>query len=192
MKTLKIDRTAIADLSTDSANVRRHPDRNVEAIKASLKRFGQQHPIVVDSKNVVRVGNGRLEAMKQLGWTECWVIRTDLTDSELVAYSIADNRTSELAAWDLDGLDITLKDLAENGVSLDDVGFSENDLALLLGPSEWAKAEKKNADPPAYQSEGYTEKIVVVVSDMTKRAAVTIAIKDILEKHGWTDCARVV
>jgi ParB-like chromosome segregation protein Spo0J len=190
MKTLKVERIAITSLVTDPSNVRRHPDRNVDAIKASLQRFGQQHPIVVDSKNVVRVGNGRLEAMKKLGWTECWVVRTDLTDAELAAYAIADNRTSELAAWDLDGLDITLKELTKSGINLDDVGFNEGDLADLLGPADWKKAEKKG-EGEAGEKE-YTEKIVVVVSDMTKRAAITNAIKGILEKEGWTQFARVI
>jgi ParB-like chromosome segregation protein Spo0J len=190
MKNLKVERIAITSLVTDPSNVRRHPDRNVAAIKSSLNRFGQQHPIVVDSKNIVRVGNGRLEAMKQLGWTECWVVRTDLSDADLAAYAIADNRTSELASWDLDGLDITLKDLNENGINLEDIGFSEGDLASLLGPSEWKKAEKKGQGEASEKE--YTEKIVVVVSDMTKRAAITLAIKDILEKQGWTEHARVI
>src|SRR5882672_6875465 len=82
-------------LSFDPANVRRHSARNVEAIIASLRRFGQQIPLVVDGANIVRVGNARLQAMKELGWTHCQVIRTNLTGAELIAYSIADNRTGD-------------------------------------------------------------------------------------------------
>lgn len=60
----------IAELSPDPANARRHPTHNLDAIKASLRRFGQQKPIVVDQDNVVRAGNGLLEAAKAIGWTE--------------------------------------------------------------------------------------------------------------------------
>ena len=57
----------IDSLTPDPANVRRHPDNNLEAIKASLKRFGQQKPIVVDSADVIRAGNGTWAAAKALG-----------------------------------------------------------------------------------------------------------------------------
>ena len=189
---LKVEKVLLTALAADPENVRKHGDRNIQAIKASLGRFGQQHPIIVDSSDVVRVGSGRLEAMRQLGWTECYVIRTNLPDSEIAAYAIADNRTSELASWDLDGLDSALKEISESGVKLEDIGFSQGDLEALLGPAEWKKAETTGAEPPGYQAGGYKEKIVVVVSDMTKRALITAAIKGILETQGWTDCAHVI
>ena len=66
---MNIEQLAIASLSPDPANARRHPERNLEQIKASLRRFGQQKPIVVDAANVVRAGNGTLAAAKSLGWT---------------------------------------------------------------------------------------------------------------------------
>lgn len=102
--TLAIQRRKVSELANDPGNVRKHDDRNIEAIMASLQRFGQQLPIVIDSSNVVRVGNGRLEAARRLGWTEIDVVQTDLKGADAVAFSIADNRTSELADWDLDML----------------------------------------------------------------------------------------
>lgn len=59
-------------LVPDPNNTRAHPKENIDAIKASLKRFGQVLPILVrDSDSQVVAGNGTLEAMKELGWTEC-------------------------------------------------------------------------------------------------------------------------
>lgn len=61
-ETMDIERVPIATLHHDPANVRRHPEKNLDAIKASLARFGQQKPIVVSSDNVVVAGNGTLAA----------------------------------------------------------------------------------------------------------------------------------
>jgi len=52
----------------DPANVRKHNERNLTAIAASLRRFGQQKPIIIDGDNIVRAGNGTLAAAKKLGW----------------------------------------------------------------------------------------------------------------------------
>jgi ParB-like chromosome segregation protein Spo0J len=118
----------ISSLSQDPSNARKHPDRNLEQIKASLRRFGQQKPIVVDATNTVRAGNGTLAAAIALGWTSIAIVRSDLPKTELTAYAIADNRTAELAEWDAQILSATLAD-----PEIGDVGFSEKELADLLG-----------------------------------------------------------
>lgn len=97
---MEIERVEIGELSPDPANVRRHPAENIEAIAASLRRWGQQKPVVVDGQNVVRAGNGTLLAARELGWTHLDVVRSELTGAEAAAYSIADNRTAELAEWE--------------------------------------------------------------------------------------------
>jgi len=125
---MTVETVLIDSLSLDPANVRKHGERNLEAIKASLRRFGQQKPIVVDSRGVVRAGNGTLEAAKALGWREIQIVRSDLPPTELTAYSIADNRTAELAAWDTEAL---AKLLSEQ--ELGDVGFDADELAKLSG-----------------------------------------------------------
>jgi ParB-like chromosome segregation protein Spo0J len=94
----EIQTVPIDSVSPDPANVRKHGVRDIDAIKASLKRFGQQHPILVDKRGVVRAGNGRLEAMRQLGWSEVEVVYTDLEGAELAAFAIADNRVRRRGA----------------------------------------------------------------------------------------------
>lgn len=64
---MKTERVTVASLLFDPANVRKHGERNLDAIKASLARFGQQKPIVVDGDGIVRAGNGTLIAAEQLG-----------------------------------------------------------------------------------------------------------------------------
>ncbi len=71
METLRVARVPIASLHTDAANARLHGDANLDAIAGSLARFGQAEPLVVQrGTNRVIAGNGRLVAMKKLGWTE--------------------------------------------------------------------------------------------------------------------------
>lgn len=130
---LKLETVSIADLIQDPANVRTHSERNLETIKASLAKFGQQTAIVIDQNNVVVAGNGRLMAAKELGWESLQCVRTSLTGTELTAYVIADNRTAELASWDLSGLDAMLESLAAEDFAIEEIGFSEDEIDKLMG-----------------------------------------------------------
>jgi ParB-like chromosome segregation protein Spo0J len=130
---MQIERIEIAKLSGDPANARRHNEQNIATIVASLKRFGQQKPIVIDSSDCVRAGNGTLEAARSLGWTYLDCVRTDLKGSDAIAYAIADNRTAELAEWDDDVLAATLNGLlADDPDLLNAAGFSEEELDKML------------------------------------------------------------
>jgi ParB-like chromosome segregation protein Spo0J len=130
---MDVERVSIDSISHDPANLRLHPERNVAAIKASLRRFGQQKPIVVDGKGVVRAGNGTLQAARELGWSEIAIVRTDLEGVEAVAYAIADNRTAELAEWNVPDLATTLESFRLADFDLSLVGFTTADLDALLG-----------------------------------------------------------
>jgi DNA modification methylase len=129
---LSIRRVPLAALHQDPANARAHGERNLEAIRASLARFGQAEPLVVQ-KSTGRIvgGNGRLVAMKALGWTEADVVELEIDDLQATALGIALNRTAELADWDPAALSKILESLSAEG-ALDGVGFSEKEMAALL------------------------------------------------------------
>jgi ParB-like chromosome segregation protein Spo0J len=129
---MKIQSVSIDSVMVDPANVRLHPERNMETIKASLARFGQQKPLVVDGDNIVRAGNGTLEAARALGWSDIKIIRTPLKGSEATAYAIADNRSSELAEWDDTALATTLRALQSEEFDLGAVGYDDDELSDLL------------------------------------------------------------
>lgn len=120
---MKVEKVKIDTLFNDPANARKHDKKNLDAIKGSLVRFGQQKPIVVNSKGIVLAGNGTLEAAKILGWSHISVVRTELTGTDATAYALADNRTAELAAWDDDILGKTLQSLRELDFPIEDIGF---------------------------------------------------------------------
>lgn len=119
----------LSDLNLDPANARKHNKKNLAAIKASLTSFGQVEPLVVrKATKTVIGGNGRLEAMRDLGWTECAIVEVDLDSTQATALGVALNRTSELAEWNEDTLGKLLHGLREDGLDLGDLGFELKDL----------------------------------------------------------------
>ena len=123
-------------LLKDPRNAREHPDKNMEAIQASLKKFGQRKPIVVQKTSkgelIVRAGNGTLAATKKLrrDWIAAVVIEED--DHQAMAFAIADNRSAELAAWDEYELSSILSELVDNGFDTNCIGFSDKELTKIL------------------------------------------------------------
>ena len=123
-------RVNLDSLTIDPVNARKHDERNLSTIRGSLRRFGQQHPIIVDRDNVVVAGNGRLEAMRAEGWADCLVVYTDLSGIDRAAFAIADNRTAELAEWDTEVLASMLDQMdAEIQAA---AGFSEQEIAEIM------------------------------------------------------------
>jgi len=130
---LQIERRSVHDLSNDPANARKHNDRNIDAIISSLRRFGQQKPIVIDRNNIVRAGNGTLEAARRLGWESIDCVTTSLQGSDAIAYAIADNRTSELAEWDSEVLAAQLNGLLTDDEELANAaGFTAQEIEAML------------------------------------------------------------
>ena len=87
---LSLRRVKLDSLHLDPANARAHDQRNLDSIKASLQRFGQAEPLVVRLNNSrVIGGNGRVEAMRSLGWTECDVVELDIDETQATALGIA-------------------------------------------------------------------------------------------------------
>jgi DNA modification methylase len=139
----------IDSVTFDPANVRKHGERNLATIRASLLRFGQQKPIVVDANGVVRAGNGTLAAAKALGWKEIAIVRSSLAGSDATAYAIADNRTAELAEWDDDALAQTLAALEiEDEALREAAGFDADELAKLVDATVEVE-EDEVPEPPA-------------------------------------------
>jgi DNA modification methylase len=129
---MQTQRVKIDTLTLDPANVRRHPAKNLDTIKASLTRFGQQRPVLVNAKGIIIAGNGTVMAAKALGWDHINIVRTALDGSEATAYAIADNRTAELAEWDDNALAQQLAALQIEDAELAKAsGFDDKEIAAL-------------------------------------------------------------
>lgn len=136
----------IDGLAEDPANLRLHGERSVAAIKASLARFGQRKPIVVDAAGVTIAGAGVLRAARELGWrTVAAVAHDDLSPADRLAYGIADNRTAELSEWDHPALLAVLGGLSP--ADLEGTGFTAADLADLEAAGEQPTAQDEPPEP---------------------------------------------
>lgn len=128
----------LADLSPDPANARTHDRANLDAIKGSLRAYGQRKPVVVNRRTgLIEAGNGTLAAARELGWSHLAVVSVDDDPNTAAGYSIADNRTAELAGWDTDALDNLLRE----------VQTGDDDLAAMLDDLA-AEYELASAAPP--------------------------------------------
>lgn len=120
----------IIEIKTDElipyANNPRNNDAAVDAVAASIKEFGFKVPIVIDAGKVIVAGHTRLQAAKKLKMdvVPC-IMADDLTEQQIKAYRLADNRVAELAAWDMEKLNIELEAL-EN-IDMTAFGFEEFD-----------------------------------------------------------------
>ncbi len=159
----------ITILTSDPANARKHSQRNIDAIKASLSRFGQVKPIVTH-KNATTViaGNGTLEAAKQLGWKKIAVVRSGLEGMDATAFGIADNRTAELATWDLDVLDKLTTSLDED--LMEASGFLDGELDRLLAKD----TERGGAD----HAKGMTRSEEDYANDTVKTFVIYLSLGD--------------
>ncbi len=136
---------SISKLVPDPNNARVHPERNLEAIKASLLLYGQVKPLVVRrATNVVIAGNGTLEAAKLLGWTKLAVNYVDMNEVEAAGYGLADNRSAELAGWDFEVVARLVK--LQEEAKVNPVGWTAEEL-IVLRTQDWSAPTEEPAAP---------------------------------------------
>lgn len=121
---LEIKEMRVSDIIPYENNPRKN-DGAVEAVANSIKEFGFKVPIIVDKENVIVAGHTRLKAAELLGLETVPVIRADdLTEEQVNAFRLADNKTGELAEWDFTKLEEELSQL-EN-IDMTQFGFDES------------------------------------------------------------------
>lgn len=122
---------AIDSIRLDPRNARKHGDRNRRAIRHSLQTFGQQKPISVDADGIILAGNGTYAEAVGLGWQFIAIARSHLRGMEARAYALADNRTGELADWDVEELRATLDELQDENFDIDGLEINDEDIEKL-------------------------------------------------------------
>lgn len=104
------------------ANNPRNNDEAVDKVAASIKEYGFKVPIVIDKENVIVTGHTRLKAAKKLKLDKVpCIMADDLTDAQIKAFRLADNKVSEFSTWDFEKLELELEDLGE--IDMSEFGF---------------------------------------------------------------------
>jgi DNA modification methylase len=139
-------------------NPRTHSKEQIGKIAASMMKFGFVNPILVDASAEIIAGHGRLQAAKHLGLERVPVIVLDhLTEEEKRAYVIADNQLALDAGWDDGLLKTELTALASLNFDLSVIGFSDEELADLLGDAEGAEGNTDDDAVPEAPTEPKTK-----------------------------------
>lgn len=121
MNDIKITQKPIADLIPYSRNPRRN-DEAVPMVMNSIKEFGFKVPIVIDKNNIIVCGHTRFKAALKLGLeTVPCIVADDLSDEQIKAFRLADNKVSEKAEWDFEILSGELDDIIN--IDMDSFGF---------------------------------------------------------------------
>lgn len=121
---MKVENKPIDSIKPYENNPRDNDDA-INAVANSIHEFGWQQPLVVDKDNVIIAGHTRYKAAQSLGLKEVpVVVASNLSDQQVKAYRLADNKTAELADWDTKKLDEELQDILD--IDMTDFGFDED------------------------------------------------------------------
>ena len=135
------------DLIPYEKNPRKN-DKAVKYVAKSIEKFGWKQPLVIDKDNVVVCGHTRLKAAKKLGLDKCpCIIAEDLTEEQIKAFRLADNKVAEHAEWDWDLLDGEINDIPE--IDMGDFGFvfeEADDATPYDGEDKPKKNERMRTD----------------------------------------------
>lgn len=114
----------IADLKKYEKNNKKHPERQLVKIVASIKEYGFKNPVLIDKNNVIISGHGRTLAAERLGMEEVPCIDcSDLNAKQVKALRLMDNKSAELAEWDFDNIKAELEELKLQEFDIELTGF---------------------------------------------------------------------
>ena len=142
---MKVTHKKVTELIPYVNNSRTHSDEQVAQIAASIKEFGWTNPILVDGKNGIIAGHGRLLAARKLGHKEVPTIElSELTEAQKRAYVIADNKLALNAGWDDEVLKLEIAHLNSLDFDLTLLGFDKIELAKMFDEVEEQEPEGQN------------------------------------------------
>lgn len=147
---LKIEYRKVSDLLPYAQNARTHSDAQVSQLAASIKEFGFNNPVAIDADGMILCGHGRVMAAQKLRMAEVpTVCLSHLSETQVKAYILADNKLALNAGWDNDMLKVELEELKDSDFDLNLTGFSDDELKDILveDPTE-VQEDNFDGEPP--------------------------------------------
>ena len=121
---IKIENINIKQLKPYKNNAKKHNKEQVNRIAQSISEFGFTQPVLIDKNNVVVAGHGRILGAKQAGLRQVPCVRIErLTEEQIKAYRLIDNKLNEQSEWDFKLLDEELALLSDDAINMEDFGF---------------------------------------------------------------------
>lgn len=158
---MRVEHLAISKLKEYSRNTRTHSAEQIAQVAASIKEFGFTNPVLIDENNEIIAGHGRTAAARSLGMDTVPVIRLKgLTETQIRALRIADNKLALNAGWDYDLLSQELTEIKLDDFNLDIIGFSLEELDEILNAdigTEETERDPEEDIPPEPPAEPITK-----------------------------------
>ncbi|WBY16355.1 site-specific DNA-methyltransferase [Erythrobacteraceae bacterium WH01K] len=149
-----IEYRPLASLKRYENNPRKHPEKQLVKLAASIREFGFAMPMLVDEQDIIIAGEARLEAARRVGITEVPVIVAhQWSPAQVRSYRLADNRLAELGTWDRDALAIEFAAIIEfDEAPVEILGWETAEIDLVL-EEDFGPADEPSADPADDQVE---------------------------------------
>ena len=171
---MKIEEVNIEDIKPYKNNPREIPMESVQKVMNSIREFGNNQPIVVDSDNVIVVGHTRWKALKQLNKKTAFIVKRDFSKNDAMAYRIMDNRSGEESKWENKLLAQELNVLKDENFNLDFTGFNLTELENLSADKDLDfkandKSEDFNVDYPADMEISHVKMVQLFLNTETEK-----------------------
>ena len=128
-----IKNVSTSELKPYKMNSRVHSDQQINQLCKSIEKFGFTQPILIDEKNTILAGHGRLMAAQKLGIESVpVVVISGLSDAEKKAYIIADNKIGDNSTWNKEVLRLEIEDIANFDFEIDTLAFSDKEMTKLF------------------------------------------------------------
>jgi hypothetical protein len=159
---LQIKQIPIAAFKPYERNARTHSDTQIKQIAASISEFGFVNPILVDTGYGVIAGHGRLEAAKALGMSEApAIVLNGLTEVQVKALRLADNKIAQNSGWDTKLLSVELGEIQALDFDVAVIGFDDLSIAALNDQTaeEQDQVYTRKITSPVYEVKGNRPKV---------------------------------
>lgn len=168
----------IEAIQLPARELRSHPQAQIDKIAKSLETFGWMSPMLVSADKTLIAGSARLRAAKQLGLKTAPVIEAhQLSDAEIRAYRIADNRLSEESDWNRKELQLELSELLELDIDVEVTGFEVGEIDVLL--------DEQSSPEPAQVDSNPTQAPVSRIGDVWQVGPHTVICGDSLKAETY-------
>jgi len=177
---LKIQQIELSALKPWEDNPRIN-DEAVDAVAKSIRTFGFNVPILCDQRFTLIAGHTRWKAAKKIGMKSVPVIVIELSEAQRKAFSVADNKTGEIAGWDYPRLRKVLEELKCKKINLPSLGYSQAELQALLTQQkefDWKAFEERFKTRLTSMYVLFPVKVSLEMKEIFKRA-----IKELANKH---------
>lgn len=166
---------------------RKHPQKQLVKLMASIREFGFTLPVLIDAADTIIAGEARVTAAKTLDLTQIPVLVADgWSDAKIRAYRLADNRLAELAEWDKDALAIELAAIIEfDETPIDILGWETAEIDLMLDDAE-SEAAGGNGNDPADEQLALPTSPVSRTGDLWLLGPHRLLCGSSLDPNGWS------